>query len=202
MLITIAQACSHYAESLAEFGADMDDAIALSEGWGDYTDSLCKEGALTGLQYHYCPAYGDTMPDDDLESDIEYVLQEMGVTYSCKRIDARRDRLMSDMSRHWLCSFDRGTHGGFCVEFSQGDAHTQAPTEYDVLGSLMSDLTDETEFTETEFEYWCDVFGYESDSREAETIYRACMEITKSVRDTFSASEIDDLREMLSEAGY
>jgi hypothetical protein len=175
----------------------------MCEDWNNYTDSLCKDGELTDLQYHYCPAW-DAMAGhgDSIEEDLELILSGMGIRFTSKRIDARRDGLMSDMARHFLCSFDRGTRGGFSVEFSQGSANTESPTDFDVLGCVLSDMLEESEFTESSFEYWCDELGYDTDSRQAESTYRAILEQSKAVRDTFTASEIDGLRELLCEAGY
>lgn len=204
-MLTIAQAFANYKAIIAESDMDMTDNIALCEGWNNYSDSLCKDGELTNLQYHYCPAYDDLMPDDDLGDDIEHILQAMGVRFNCRPIGKRHDSLMSDMpgASHWLCTFDRDSKGGFDLEFTQGAAHKSAPDELTVLGCLMSaDWVDESEFNESDFEHWCDSLGYESDSRKAESIYRACIEQSKAVRDCFTASEIDDLRELLSEAGY
>lgn len=199
-MITIAQAFTNYKEIIKECDMDMSDNIALCEGWNDYTDSLCKDGELTSLQYHYCPAYDDSMPD----SDIEYILQAMGVRFNYRPIDKRHDSQVSDLpgASHWFCTFDRGGKAGFSVEFTQGAGHKSAPDELTVLECVMADLVDESEFNESEFDYWCDSLGYESDSRKAESIYRTCIEQSNDVRDCFTAGEIDDLRELLGEAGY
>ncbi len=52
-----------------------DDIPALSESWNDFTDMRCKDGALSPTLYHYCPAYDDDMPDDDLE----FLLESLGI---------------------------------------------------------------------------------------------------------------------------
>jgi hypothetical protein len=202
-MITIAQAFAQF----QEFASYMDssDTIAMCEAWNNYTDSLCKDGELTDLQYHYCPAWDDMAGhDDSIEEDLELILSGMGIRFTCKRIDARRDGLMSDMARHFLCSFWRtgGKSGGFSLEFSQGSAHTESPTDFDVLGCVMCDMVEDSEFTESSFKDWCDEYEYDTDSRQAESTYRAILEQSKAVRDTFSSSEIDGLRQLLCEAGY
>lgn len=199
-LITIAQAFAQFQE-LAET-IPSDDTVALCEAWNNYTDSLCKDGALTGLQYHYCPAYGDSMPGDDMESDIEFILEAMGVSFRAGPIDKRSDGLCSDMARHWFYAFERGQAGqNINGEYSQGSAHTSPPTDIDVLGCLLSDMVEDKEFRESDFEYWADSFGYDIDSRKAESIYRATIAQSNQMRDFFSAQEIESLTELFNEAG-
>ena len=109
-MITIAQAYSQFLEIMPP----SDDEIAMCEAWNDYTDGLTKDGELTGLQYHYCPAYGDTMPDDDIQSDIWHILDTMVVTFTCKSIRFRSDGLMPDMDRRWLCGIYRAVIAQSC----------------------------------------------------------------------------------------
>jgi hypothetical protein len=52
-----------------------DDEPAINESWNNYTDSLCKDGQLTDLQYKYCPGYDDGMPDNDLE----FIIEQLGL---------------------------------------------------------------------------------------------------------------------------
>lgn len=71
------------------------------------------------------------------------------------------------------------------VDFWMGSAHTSEPTAADVLACLVSDASG----AEQAFESWAGDLGYETDSREAERIYRACRAMAPRVRrflgDTF-----------------
>lgn len=53
--ISLSQAFAQWQELAADI--PQDDAPMLAESWNDYTDSLCKDGALCDLQYHYAPVY-------------------------------------------------------------------------------------------------------------------------------------------------
>lgn len=64
-LISLQQAHDSWSDLIAESNINKDDDGALHESWSEYTDSLCKDGQLTDLQYHYCPSHDDPMPTDD-----------------------------------------------------------------------------------------------------------------------------------------
>lgn len=50
----------------------MGDECARDEAWNNYTDSLTKDGQLTGLQYHYCPDFDNIEnAGDDAEDELE-----------------------------------------------------------------------------------------------------------------------------------
>lgn len=62
--------------------------------------------------------------------------------------------------------------------FHQGSAHTQEPTAADVLYCLCSDAR----AGELDFEDFCSEFGYDTDSRKAEKIWKACTDTAPKVR--------------------
>lgn len=66
------------------------------------------------------------------------------------------------------------------------------PELKDVLYSLSID-SDVLDFST--FEDWASEFGYEADSREAEKIYRACLEIALRMRSMFGDAELSVLME-------
>ena len=72
-----------------------------------------------------------------------------------------------------------------------------APKPADVLHSLL--LDGEAFFDGLTFEDWADNFGYDTDSRKAEAMYRACDEIGRKLARMFSADELAQLREAASE---
>lgn len=103
------------------------DEIAMSEAWNDFTDMLCKDGDMTDLQYHYCPAVDDNCDMDDEET-LEFILEQMGFKFSHGPLrSTRNDGLMSKgMTRHYSCNVSRGSHA-FEFWYSQGRrAHTSA----------------------------------------------------------------------------
>lgn len=173
------------------------DIVAMREAWNDYTDSLSRErDGFNALQYHHCPAVDDTFPDDDIDSDLEYILDAMGVTFSATPA-ARSDGLMLDMpegTKHYLVTI--GTrYRSFETFYSQGPAITGSPQLLDVLQSLLSDASG----ADQSFEEWCRDLGYDDDSRKALRIYQACEEIARELDKMFSKQEIEDLNKLFSE---
>lgn len=72
---------------------------------------------------------------------------------------------------------------------------TASPTAAEVLYCLLNDA----EATHYTFEEWCDVFGYDSDSRKAEKIYNNCLEIGYKLNILLPQQAQDELREILSD---
>lgn len=194
-MITLQDAHTQWAENVrpavvAQYSAD--DAPALAESWGEFTDSLTRDGELTDLQYHYAPSHDDDMPDDD----IEFILARLGVGMTITRLDARPDDLSDwgDGARHWKFTIARGEqqHIG---HYSQGSAHTRAPDMLDVLECLLSDA----QLAEYDFDEFCNEMGYDTDSRRAERVHRACKQTAAGMSRLFSAAERDDLTTMFNE---
>lgn len=173
-----------------QFGEN--DRPALAESWAGFTDSLTRDGELTGLQYHYAPSHDDDMPDDD----IEYILECMGVGVTVTRISDRPDDLSEwgAGAHHWKFTITRGKqeHTGY---YSQGSAHTVIPTLTDVLSCLLSDA----QYGEYDFDEFCDDLGYDTDSRRAERIHRACIHVAAGMSRLFSAAEREDLTAVFNE---
>jgi hypothetical protein len=48
------------------------------------------------------------------------------------------------------------------------------------------------------FEDWCSDYGYDSDSRKAESIWKSCDEIGRNLARAFTAQELEELREAVS----
>lgn len=80
---------------------------------------------------------------------------------------------------HYRCEISCGTRR-MTTYFSMGMAHTKAPDVESVLDCLASDASsvshDET------FEQWADNLGYDTDSRKAEKIYKACVKTARQLR--------------------
>lgn len=76
---------------------------------------------------------------------------------------------------------------------SQGFARPlPSPTVADVLYSLCCDAG---ALDYASFEDWAPDFGYSEDSREAERIYRACLEIALKLRNAIGEAGLEQLRE-------
>ena len=72
-----------------------------------------------------------------------------------------------------------------------------APKPADVLHSLLAD--GEAFFDGLTFEYWCANLGYDTDSRKAEAMYRACDDTGRRLARMFSPDELAQLREAASD---
>lgn len=109
---------------------------------------------------------------ETIESYIARNQLEMTVT----RVPARPG--CSGMGRgasHYLCVIKQAGKGNpaqVACFYSMGSAHKVGPQLPEVLDSLASDASG----TDEQFTDWCDNYGYDSDSRKAEAIYRACAE--------------------------
>jgi hypothetical protein len=74
-------------------------------------------------------------------------------------------------ARHWRCTITRLGHRMSLV-FSQGSAHTAPPSPADVLDCLALDASG-YDNARGDFASWCGDYGYDTDSRKAERIYKA-----------------------------
>ena len=173
-----------------------DDTVALSESWNDYTDSLCKDGELTDLQYHYCPAFDDTIPDDE-DDEREYILKAMGVRLEWKQYANRTDNIgdWQPEARHFKFSIIRGSGAVISGWYSQGSAHKAPPTLQDVISCLLMDTSD----IEQDFEDWASDLGFDPDSRKAEKMFKACQKTGEDLERMFGVQELEDMRTMFED---
>jgi hypothetical protein len=70
------------------------------------------------------------------------------------------------------------------------------PKAEDVLHSL---LLDSDAIEHSSFENWAADFGYDEDSRKAEAIYRACLEIGLKLRNAFGDAKLQELRDLFQD---
>lgn len=107
-------------------------------------------------------------------------------------------------TKHYLYSIQRvgfGPSETFYFEYSQGPAHTKAPSLADLVwcllldASIAQDYDDEWEMAKN--------LGYELDSKEsykaALAAYEACEEVNDWLTDTFSSEELDQLYVMFED---
>jgi hypothetical protein len=71
----------------------------------------------------------------------------------------------------------------------------QAPRAATVLHSTLMDAR----ALDTSFEYWCDDFGYSSDSIKHLNVYQACCEIGKKINAMFNHEQRKHLNELLED---
>lgn len=130
--ISIAQAFAQWQELIKECGVS-DDGPAMSESWNNYTDSLCKDGQLCDLQYHYCPAWDDEMPGtggqwDALSDDREFILERMGLTMDAKFVPFSQSRNKGEKhpSLNWSVTIKKDGREVLTTDYMQGSGHTTA----------------------------------------------------------------------------
>jgi len=145
---------------------------------------------------------------------IEQFIQKHGILFFCHEVDERPDGLMSDSARHFRCkitkahSDKRTTVRSFGLYFSQGSAHTQDPTLADVLDCLASDAagyenakrlwkmpadTQSQNVPERAFQEWCAEYGYDTDSRRAEKIFKAVKRQAEQLKRTIGQDAYEEL---------
>lgn len=198
-LISLSQAFEQWRELSADIPAD--DGPMLSESWNNYTDSLCKGGELSALQYHYAPAYDAPMPGngstyDALEGDRAFILDAMDVSIRSRQVDSRPGADQWDShATHWRVTIKRGGES-FTTHYSMGSALRGDPELQGVIYCLLTDA----EYGGESFADWCDNMGADTDSRRAYANWQACKRTAASMGRLFRPSELDDLRELFE--GY
>lgn len=108
---------------------------------------------------------------------------DLTMTYEETDVNPNIDDMPSG-SRHYMCTLTRETlaYGTktMKVPFSMGPALKREPTLEDVLDCLRCDALS---FEDSrDFERWAREFGYDSDSRKAEKIFRAVENQSKRMR--------------------
>jgi hypothetical protein len=118
-------------------------------------------------------------------------LTEYGLKVSVEREESRPDGFgENDMHRHFRCIVTRkGSRARYLCHFSQGSAHTEDPTPEDVISALISDA----DGIRDGFERWAAELGYDTDSRKAERIFKACEKTAAGLRRLLSDAEIEAL---------
>lgn len=130
-MVSLAQAFKQWKELAADIPPD--DAPMLAESWNNYTDSLCKDGELCGLQYHYAPAYDDDMPGDGsrfdpLADDRAFILDAMGVTLSAVFVPLSQSRNKADTrpSLNWRVTLRKDGRDVTETDYMQGPGRCPA----------------------------------------------------------------------------
>lgn len=119
-----------------------------------------------------------TKENTTIKAFIEAEKLEMNVSLA-----ARNPYMDKQLPRNFYCTIrqaGRGNPRSMHVYFSQGSAHTNAPTLAEALDCLASDAAG-VEHARS-FEEWAEEYGYDTDSRKAEKTYRLCVDQASELR--------------------
>jgi hypothetical protein len=107
----------------------------------------------------------------------------------------RKDRYMKEQLIMWECEHGKRAFAGPSTDrIMQADKQPITPDPLDVIHSL---VMDSDVINHSTFESWASEFGYDTDSRKAESIYRACLDIALKLRNAIG----DDGMRQLQQAG-
>jgi hypothetical protein len=127
---------------------------------------------------------------DNFET-LENFISRNGILMDCERVDSNPAMDDSRDMDHWRCTLTRPGRR-LTVIFSMGPGHHgKAPDSDEVLNCLSLDAGGVE--NARDFEDWCANYGYDTDSRKAYRIYKACMGIAKKLRRFLGDAEFDKL---------
>lgn len=124
---------------------------------------------------------------------IQQFVNRHWITMQSRQTEAPKDSDWHEGATHWACTLRKGSRQ-LTVEFHMGSALRGDPDVCAVLDCLASDAS--AFINSDDFESFADEMGYDSDSRKAEGIYRACKKVAAQL-DRFLGS--DDLRFLMYE---
>lgn len=101
---------------------------------------------------------------------IKQFVEKHALNFRGRSIRERKDGLMDGDMLHFRVRFSQGRYG-FSLYFSQGRGINHPPTSQDVLSCLASDAAGYE--NARSFEEWASEYGYDTDSRKAEKIFRS-----------------------------
>lgn len=124
------------------------------------------------------------------EQQANDLLNKLGVKFSATYIGYNKHFAEDKESRHqFRVKLSRGK-SSFSVKFGQSImAGSKTPTAYDMLACLQK-------YDVGYFEDFCSDFGYDTDSRTAERIYKAVCKEWEKVSRFFTSDEIEQLQEI------
>lgn len=103
-----------------------------------------------------------------------------------------KDRYMRDKCIAHECETGKAAKYMANWDFMASSGKPILPNAADVVHSLIMDAG---VLDHPDFESWASDYGYETDSRKAEAIYRACLEIALKLRNGLGESVLSELRD-------
>lgn len=125
--------------------------------------------------------------------------EENGITIKNTRIPSRTDSLMSDLPNHYVSTLIRHCNDSdgrqekreLSIQFSQGSAHKKQPAVEDVLNCCAADSAG---YENVDcFEDWAAEYGYDTDSRKAENIYKTVATESAKLKNFLGQELYDEL---------
>jgi hypothetical protein len=121
---------------------------------------------------------------------LQSKIEKHNIKFNSSWISERPDGLMEGPHNNYKCRITCGRRG-FTLYFSQGYGIQGDPTIERVLESLLSDAAG-YENTQS-FEDWASDYGYDTDSRKAEKIYKAVKRQAEQLKRTLGEDAYNDL---------
>lgn len=120
---------------------------------------------------------------------IQEFAAKHGVKIDSTLVDSRPDGdTWIQGSAHWKVVLTvRGKR--MTVYYSQGPAVVEEPRTEDVLDSLATDAS----CAQGTFEDFCSEFGYDTDSRKVERMFKACQKIKRDLERLFRSDRVEEL---------
>jgi len=100
----------------------------------------------------------------------------------------------NNWNNHMITVTNTETDQKITFEFWASNAHPVLNTEYDILNAFYCFVSDAIAGSYT-FEEFCNEFGYDSDSRQAEKIYRKCKKQLEKLKKIYDG----DIYELINE---
>lgn len=160
---------------------------------------------------------------NEIEQSVADYLKSIGVEYSAGHIGTPRTPMGGKNPMDaWVITLQRGTstYEEFSYftglghrkvpkslkapywmkgrELSKWNEQNAKPVKPNAAGPLYSFVMDASA-CEMSFGQWCDEYGYNTDSRKAESTYQSCQEQTDKMRRILSRAEIDHIQFLLQD---
>lgn len=132
---------------------------------------------------------------------VAQYLAAQSITFTASYRGVKRKALGGDHPMdEWEVSFS-SSRGSDYFEFFTGMGHRtpkKQPVEPSAASVLYCRIGD-SRAASMSFSEWCDEYGYDEDSRRAESLYFACAEAGKKLQAVFTPAQLDTLSELLED---
>lgn len=117
---------------------------------------------------------------------IQDLITRRKLAMTVKDAKANPNMANSANMNHWTCRISNDAAYSMYVVFSLGSAHgSRVPEISEVLNCLASEAAGVE--NARSFEEWCGEYGYDTDSRHAERIYKTCQEQADDLKSLMGA---------------